>query len=34
MKKEESIKMYQDAYLAGKGEQARQAFLAKSVAKQ
>ena len=34
MKKEESIKMFQDAYLEGKGEQARAAFFAKSVAKQ
>lgn len=33
MKKEETIKMYQDAYLAGKSEEARTVFLAKSVAK-
>ena len=34
MKKEETIKMYQDAYLSGKSEDARQAFLAKSPARQ
>ncbi len=34
MKKEETIKMYQDAYLSGKSEDARQSFLAKSPARQ
>lgn len=34
MKKEETIKMYQEAFLAGRSENARQAFLAKSPQKQ
>ena len=34
MKKEETIKMYQEAYLAGRSDEARTVFLAKSVAKQ
>ena len=33
MKKEETIKMYQEAYLAGRSDEARTVFLAKSVAK-
>ncbi len=34
MKKEETIKMYLDAYLEGKSDMARQSFMAKSAAKQ
>lgn len=34
MKKEETIKMYRDSYLEGRSEEARVAFMAKSVAKQ
>ena len=34
MKKEETIKMYQEAYLAGRSDEARTVFLTKSVAKQ